>query len=268
MSSHAQAVPDEADFENQMKSLAEEARNFLGDDLGERRNRSSMTEFLRPLMQHMNALNRVMTENTMAIARLEEAMSPHAGLPRLIAGIHEGIDGKDRLNQKLFDTLHEELKGYKDCFLLEVFHRPIARDLVTLFDDLSELHRQTETIVADEEQNTGATAARTADSAAMLPKVKTISLNLHHLVHAVLEILSRMEIHRLEASSGKLDKQRQRVVSVEPADSPEKDQEISSTVKPGFLWRERTFRPEEVVIKKWRGHCGHNPGSTSGTPVR
>ena len=37
----------------------------------------------------------------------------------------------------MFDALHEELKGYKDGFLLESVHKPIIRDLISLYDDLA-----------------------------------------------------------------------------------------------------------------------------------
>ncbi len=45
-------------------------------------------------------------------------------------------------NQKLFDALHAELKGYKDNFLFDSLQKPFIRDLVSLFDDLSDVHAQ------------------------------------------------------------------------------------------------------------------------------
>jgi hypothetical protein len=49
-----------------------------------------------------------------------------------------------------------------------------------------------------------------------------------------------------------VNKQTQRAISVELADSEEEDGDIVRSLKPGFMWRERIVRAEEVVIKKWK----------------
>lgn len=265
--SQSETSAPEADFELQMQSLAEEAQQFLGGGerpVGDKRSQPSFLEFLRPLVLHMETLSRAMTENTMAIARLEEtagaqaarleeAAGAHAGVPRMISSIHDTIDQKNKLNQKLFDALHGELKDYKDAFLLEVFHRPIAVDLITLFDDLSELHRQAKMFAA--EQGTQAAASRCAGGGACaqaMEQVRNLGTNLDHAVHSVLEVLARMEVRRVPPCVGKLDKQKQRVVSLQLARTREEDMQVAASLKPGFLWRERLLRPEEVVVKKWR----------------
>ncbi len=57
---------------------------------------------------------------------------------RLIDGLQRLLEQKNGLNQRMFDALHEELKGYKDGFLLESVHKPIIRDLISLYDDLAD----------------------------------------------------------------------------------------------------------------------------------
>lgn len=249
--SQPEAIVQEPDFDLQMKSLASEAQQFLDDRAGCKKQQPSLLEFLRPLVQHMDLLSRTMTENTMALNRLEEATSVQAGVPRLVSSINDNIDHKNKLNQKLFDAMHEELRSYKDSFLLDVLHRPVARDLVTLYDDLSELNRRTQAVITDAQAQPEGEAEPKPSSPA-LTQIKNLATNLDHIVHSVLEILARIEVQRVEPITGKLDKQRQRVVSLEPAQSPEEDLQISSSVKPGFTWRERVLRPEEVVIKKWK----------------
>ena len=76
--------------------------------------------------------------------------------------------------------------------------------------------------------------------------------NLHHVMQFLVEIMARMEVMILEPSTGKLNKTTQRAVSVELADLESEDGEIVRSVKPGFMWRERIVRAEEVVIKKWK----------------
>ncbi|HEX4085705.1 MAG TPA: nucleotide exchange factor GrpE [Chthoniobacteraceae bacterium] len=238
----------EPDFDLQMKSLAEEAQQFLDADRPGKR--SDLLEFLRPLVQHIESLGRAITENTMAVMRIEEtvlAQSNITMLPRLITTLHEDLENRNGVNQKLFDAMHEELKGYKDGFLLEVLHRPLIRDLITLYDDLAELHRRTAAFLAG-----FAPGVETPEVAAARNQLRTLSTNLDHIVESLIEILARMDVRRAEASSGKLDKIAHRAMKFEPAATPGDDQTIAASLKPGFLWRERTFRPEEVAVRKWR----------------
>ena len=41
-------------------------------------------------------------------------------LPGLVENLQGMLDQKNGVNQRMFDALHEELKGYKDGFLLEI----------------------------------------------------------------------------------------------------------------------------------------------------
>jgi len=61
-----------------------------------------------------------------------------------------------------------------------------------------------------------------------------------------------LEVNLVAPHTGKLDKQTQRAVSVEMAEDPDEDGNVVRAVKRGFVWKERTFRAEEVVIKKWK----------------
>jgi hypothetical protein len=38
---------------------------------------------------------------------------------------------------------------------------------------------------------------------------------------------------------------------------------VAASLKPGFLWRERTIRAEEVVVKKWRPENNAPPAETN-----
>src|SRR5436305_8475983 len=98
----------------------------------------SVPLMLRPLVQGLEAVTRAAGENTSVLHKLdkasEQSVSANAHLPGLIEGLHELLDQKNGLNQRMFDALHEELKGYKDGFLLESVHKPIIRDLISLYD--------------------------------------------------------------------------------------------------------------------------------------
>src|SRR3954452_25471867 len=51
----------------------------------------------------------------------------------------------ESVNHRLFNSLHQELKSYRDNFLRESLQKPFIRDLVVLFDDLTALASQMET---------------------------------------------------------------------------------------------------------------------------
>ncbi len=251
----------EPDFDLQMKSLAEEAQQFLDVTPAGKRPEPALIDFLRPIVQHIESLGRSVTENTMAIMRIEEtvlAQSNITTLPRLITTLHDDLENRNGVNQKLFDALHDELRSYKDGFLLEILHRPIIRDLIILFDDLSEIHRRTAAFLDGFKpgvENPEVLAARN--------HLQVLATNIDHIADSLLEILARMDVRRLDPSSGKLDKLNHRVLHVEPAQYPGEDLMVSASVKPGFLWRERNVRPEEVIIKKWRPESGAQSGDAS-----
>jgi hypothetical protein len=259
MSSQSFMAP-EPDFDLQMRSLAEEAQQFLDVGGPGKRPETALVDFLAPFIQRMETLGRAVTENTMAIMRIEEtvlAQSNIATLPRLITTLHDDLENRNGVNQKLFDAMHEELRGYKDGFLLEILHRPIIRDLILLFDDLSDLHRRTAAFVEN-------TVAESIEAQAGREHLKVLATNLDHVVDSLLEILARMDVRRVQPATGKLDKVNQRVLSVQPAESPAEDLVVAASLKPGFLWRERTIRAEEVIVKKWKPEpIGMAPGTAS-----
>ncbi|MGA3172387.1 MAG: hypothetical protein ABSE62_15400 [Chthoniobacteraceae bacterium] len=240
----------EPDFDLQMRSLAQEAQQFLDVDRPEKRSETALVDFIDPLVRRLESLNRAITENTMAIMRIEETVAAQSNitmLPRLITALHEDLENRNGVNQKLFDAMHEELRGYKDGFLLEVLHRPLIRDLIILYDDLSEIHRRAASSLAA--LKGGPDSPETADAR---KHFEALTTNLDHTIESLLEVLARMDVRRVKPSPGKLDKVNQRVLNVEPAASAAEDMTIASSLKPRFLWRDRTFRAEEVVVKKWR----------------
>ncbi|HYJ05358.1 MAG TPA: nucleotide exchange factor GrpE, partial [Chthoniobacterales bacterium] len=142
----------------------------------------------------------------------------------------------ETVNQRLFDSLHEELIKYRDNFLHESLQKPFIRDLVILFDDLSALLSQLET-AGDASGGKRGALGQWRD-------------NLENAIHSLTEILHRMEVSEIEPKE-KVDRALHRVVSFEPADYPEEDGQIVMRVKRGFQWRDQVLRPEEVVAKRF-----------------
>jgi molecular chaperone GrpE (heat shock protein) len=142
----------------------------------------------------------------------------------------------ETVNQRLFDSLHDEMIKYRDNFLHESLQKPFIRDLVILFDDLSGLLSQFQNAI---EANGGKRGP--------LGQWRD---NLENAIHSLTEILHRMEVSEIEPKE-MVDRALHKVISFEPADFAEEDGQIVMRVKRGFLWRDQVLRPEEVVAKRF-----------------
>jgi molecular chaperone GrpE (heat shock protein) len=176
------------------------------------------------------------------IAALSERI---AGVEKLIAGGNTelgmqlqrmaeqivAVRNTESVNQRLFNSLHDELKSYRDNFLRESLQKPFIRDLVVLLDDLS--------TIASQMENAGVAGA-----------VARWSANLQNAIHSLVEILHRMEVTEIEPKE-RVDRTLHRVVSYEPAEFAEDDGRIVMRIKRGFIWRNQVLRPEEVVAKRF-----------------
>ena len=145
------------------------------------------------------------------------------------------IRSTESVNQRLFDSLHDELLKYRDNFLHESLQKPFIHDLLHLFDDLTALSAQLRN--ATEEKGKRVHVSQWRD-------------NLENAVHSLTEILHRFEVHEIEPREV-VDRTVHRVLNYEPADFPEEDGRIVMRLKRGFLWREKLIRPEEVIAKRF-----------------
>jgi hypothetical protein len=205
--------------------------------------------FLKPLIQGLEALTEATAENSVLLRRIDPAGTDDGdaqkGMLQLMADLRAIVEARNTVSQNMFSALHQELKGYKDGFLLQTVHRPIIRDLVTLYDDVSELHRQLMEI-----------SQPPPDAAAgddmVRERVRQIATNMSNNMDFLLEVLARLEVTVMAPGTDRLDKLAQKAVSIEPAETAEEDGVIVRSVKRGFLWKDAILRPEEVVIKKWK----------------
>jgi molecular chaperone GrpE (heat shock protein) len=154
---------------------------------------------------------------------------------RIIEDQLTALRDSESVNQRLFDSLHDELLKYRDNFVHESLQKPFIHDLVHLFDDLTSLAGQL-TTGAQEQKKRG--------------QVTQWSQNLENSIHALMEILHRLEVKEIEPKE-KTDRELHRVVSYEPADYPEEDGVIVMRIKRGFSWRGKLIRPEEVIAKRY-----------------
>src|SRR6476620_8391950 len=93
------------------------------------------------------------------------------------------IRDTDNVNQKLFDSLHEELISYRDNFVRDSLQKPFIRDLLVLFDDLSAIAWHFEQAASEEDSPPDKVQARD---------------NLNNMLHFLIEILHRLEVKEID----------------------------------------------------------------------
>ena len=158
---------------------------------------------------------------------------------------------RNDLQQRAFDTLHDQLQEYKNAFLLNEFQRPVIRNLIDLYDRLLRIE---ETLPRVAPRKTGPTVEEfTADLGRFIGNLTGFRLALTEVL-ARLEVESYEERHdalRQEALQS-LDAKLHRTIAVEPTDDAELDNRVARTHKHGFYWRERVFRPQEITVFRYK----------------
>ena len=226
------------EFASAMQQLSAEAEKTLPEN---GRDNGQGGEQFAQILKEFRALNGRMTSFEQAVLdrleKLENAeKSDFAEQLRKMDEHMVALRNTETVNQRLFDSLHDELIKYRDNFLHESLQKPFIRDLVILFDDLSGLLSQLQTAAEANEGKRGA-LSQWRD-------------NLENAIHSLTEILHRMEVSEIEPKET-VDRAIHRVISFEPADFAEEDGQIIMRLKRGFLWRDQVLRPEEVVAKRF-----------------
>ena len=226
------------EFASAMQQLSAEAEKTLPEKAGDE---GRSAEQFAQILEEFRSLNGRMTSFEKAVlGRLEKLEGAEKSeLAEQLGKMDEhmvALRNTETVNQRLFDSLHEELIKYRDNFLHETLQKPFIRDLVILFDDLSGLQSQLETAGEGSGGKRGA--------------LRQWRENLENAIHSLTEILHRMEVSEIEPKE-MVDRALHRVVSFEPADFAEEDGRIVMRVKRGFLWRDQVLRPEEVVAKRF-----------------
>ncbi len=102
----------------------------------------SFQQSLRPVLQGIEAVARAQFEQVEMLDRVEKVMMHQTGVPKILAETKVALEQRNAVSKAMFEALHAELKTYKDAFLLEAVLRPVIRDLISLYDDISDIHRQ------------------------------------------------------------------------------------------------------------------------------
>ena len=136
----------------------------------------------------------------------------------------------DKVREKAFDQLYEELRQYKDDFLFQA-EKPLLLDLLLFYDSLNWFQ---ESLIKQD----------------MSPDVLADSFQ--YLIDEFLEVLYRRDVLPLEESKT-FDRKVHKAVKVSDTDDPDADYRIDQVLKRGFQRADKQLRAEEVVILRHRG---------------
>jgi len=205
-----------------------------------------VTQALNKLAKSVATLGLTVQEKIQQTSAIAVAVEKqHSILPKLEA-VQKHLDQSHKVetaNQRLFDAMHQELKGYKDQFLFDALQKPIIRDLLSLYDDLNGQSSHLEKFLAEHVEETSSEA---------LNEIKSAQNNLSNTVFFLIEVLNRLEVTTLESNDETLDHKNHKVVGVQTTADPEEKNQIAKVTRPGFIWKDRVLRPTEVIIKKYQ----------------
>jgi molecular chaperone GrpE (heat shock protein) len=230
-------TPDE--FAAAMQQLSAEAEQAVAPNETEQSSRPSdageLVREFRALNAHVQRVETALSKQIEQLGAMIPLSEP-VDLAEHFQKIDEqlaAIRTSEGVNQRLYDSLHEELLKYRDNFLHESLQKPFIHDLILLFDDLSGLSEQLRTAVKGQRD----TVAQWRN-------------NLENAIHSLVEIFHRLDVKEIEPLE-RVDRAIHRVVSYEPADFAEEDGRIVMRVKRGFCWRGKVIRADEVIAKRF-----------------
>jgi molecular chaperone GrpE (heat shock protein) len=139
----------------------------------------------------------------------------------------------DRVREKAFDQLYEELRQYKEDFIFQA-EKPLLLDLLLFYDSLIWFRSSLE-------------------SGEMSPKV--VGESFQFLIDEFEELLYRRDVLPTQPED-EFNRERQKAVQVVYTDDVSLDWRISRVIKRGFTRGERVLRPEEVILHRYRAPQG------------
>ncbi|RMG06265.1 MAG: nucleotide exchange factor GrpE [Planctomycetota bacterium] len=148
-----------------------------------------------------------------------------------VAEAYQRIARANQRKEQAYDQLYEELRAYKDNFLLAA-QKPLFKDIILLFDGVRRS-------LANFEQHEG-------DS---LPKEQVVTC-LKHLQEEVLEVLYRRDIELIDEHPERLNIDFQKPVQRIETDNPDEDRQVVQVVREGFRMNGVLLRAQEVIVKR------------------
>ena len=165
--------------------------------------------------------------------RLAKMQSEMVRMSRLVESINE----RESSQEKVFNTLHSELRDYKNDFIYEHL-KPIVRPLLFLYDSMEQFDAE----VAEADRNHKGSEART-----MPPKL--VRQNIQYFKDQLVEALRICEVTPMETPRGQFNPKLHKVIDVVPVKA-EQDGTIQRVIRSGWYINQQVLRSAEVIVGK------------------
>lgn len=165
--------------------------------------------------------------------RLGKMQSEMLRMARLVESINE----RESSQEKVFNTLHSELRDYKNDFIYEHL-KPIVRPLLFLYDSMEQFDHE----VAEADKHHSGTDARS-----MPPKL--VRQNIQYFKDQLVEALRICEVTPMETPRGQFNPKLHKVIDVVPVKA-EQDGTIQRVIRSGWYINQQVLRSAEVIVGK------------------
>lgn len=165
---------------------------------------------------------------------LEELSDRIEDLHALLAEINDRGLAQD----KVFNTLHNELQDYKNDFIYEHL-KPVVRPLLFLFDSMEQFDEEMQSVERKIPANVLINGAPPS----------LVRENIHFFREQLVESLRICEVTPMQTPEGRFDPRLHKPVETVPV-PPEQDGEVQRVIRSGWFLNGRVFRPAEVVVGK------------------
>lgn len=165
--------------------------------------------------------------------RLAKMQSEMVRMSRLVESINE----RESSQEKVFNTLHSELREYKNDFIYEHL-KPIVRPLLFLYDSMEQFDH--EVAEANKHHSGG-------ESHSMPPKL--VRQNIQYFKDQLVEALRICEVTPMETPRGQFNPKLHKVIDVVPVKA-EHDGTIQRVIRSGWYINQQVLRSAEVIVGK------------------
>jgi molecular chaperone GrpE (heat shock protein) len=165
--------------------------------------------------------------------RLAKMQNEMLRMSRLVESINE----RESSQEKVFNTLHSELRDYKNDFIYEHL-KPIVRPLLFLYDSMEQFDAE----VAEADKN-----QRGVEGRIMSPKL--VRQNIQYFKDQLVEALRICEVTPMETPRGQFNPKLHKVIDVVPVKA-EQDGTIQRVIRSGWYINQQVLRSAEVIVGK------------------
>ena len=172
-----------------------------------------------------------MADTSVVLGELQQMRGGMETIYRIITEINQ----REAAQEKVFNTLHSELRDYKNDFIYEHL-KPVVRPLLFLFDSLEQFNAEIslQERPSSEERRSGVSP-------------RLVRENILYFREQLVEALRICEVTIMETPEGQLNPKLHKAIETVPVPE-EEDGIIIRVVRSGWYLNTQLLRPAEVVV--------------------